>query len=129
MNPATSASESLFSLKPSRGTSIFPQQNRVFVPIGRHRIFVFPSESVEPSREELETALENVITAQTTEIVYAQIGSPTLPELLHLKYQKALINAQEYRQQFGDPIDNLISLLDHVADEDTWRRLLDEPYR
>jgi hypothetical protein len=52
---------------------------------------------------------------------------PALP--LRRKYRRAVQRSRAYRKRYGDPVDNLCDLLGEVAeDEETWRRILEEPY-
>ena len=53
----------------------------------------------------------------------------SLPPSLIRKQQEAVRYAREYRDLHGDPIDDLVSLLGEVVEDDAlWQEIVDEPY-
>jgi hypothetical protein len=52
-----------------------------------------------------------------------------LPASLLRKQREAVRLAKEYREEQGDPVDNLVGILSEIAfDEEAWQEIIDEPY-
>jgi len=52
-----------------------------------------------------------------------------LPASLVARHKQAIIFAQEYRRQHGDPIKQLSNLIGELMDDpEAWQSILDEPY-
>ena len=43
------------------------------------------------------------------------------------KQERAIEQAKLYRAEHGDPVDNLASLLSAIADEETWKEVINDP--